>query len=499
MNANPINLVPPVFDVVIVGAGPSGATAAYYLSKSGVKVLLLDRQTFPRDKVCGDFVSPVSIKELQNMGITELEEFKQSNRVNKAAVFLNGEELIVAEMPGFEGLAKEGRVIPRKQLDNWILVAAKREGAKVIEGALVTGFKVKPECVEVTARIGEENRLFRAQLLIGADGTNSVIASILHGHPPLKANRTIGVRAYFENVTGSTDRADMHFSNMSFPGYFWLFPVGNGQANVGVGILLETTPKSSQPKDLFYQLINSDPAIKNRLKDAKITGKLETWPINSYDPTQPLTADRVLLTGEAAGLVNAINGEGIQYALLSGKWAAQTASECIKVDDCSQNALSSYVSKVQTELAAGFETSAFIVQFIRNRNLNPLWLKTFETMVAKAKSDPQYASIAGGILSGMISPTEGLTPQFMISTLEEATVANTIRIVSEAITNPSSLPKNVIKITEYGFEAAVNSAQNPFELLQWSMETVAKMAEFAFTVPSQIGRDNAKASKDASC
>ncbi len=492
MSANHLDVVKVDADVIIVGAGPAGATAAYYLAKNGVHTLLLDRQTFPRDKTCGDFVSPISIKELEAMGVAQLEEFQNTNPISKAAMYLNGEELIVADMPQFDGLAKQGKVIPRRKLDNWILNAAKTQGATFIDKVLVTGFKVKPQYVEVTARIGASTRIFRAYLLIGADGTNSVVANILHGAPPAKANRTVGIRAYFENVQGPIDQADMHFSSESFPGYFWLFPAGNGQANVGVGVLLQTTPSGNPPKDLFYHLTNTNPAIKNRLKKSKLSGSLETWPINSYDPKQPLTADRVLLTGEAAGLVNAVNGEGIQYALISGRWAAQTAAECIKKGDCNQTALSGYVKKVETELAPGFETSAFIVQLIRNRNLNPIWLKTFETMVAKAKTDPAYATVAGGILSGMIPPTEGLTPQFMLGTIQEATVTNTIKIIQEAISNPTSLPTNVIKITETGIEAAVNTAKNPLELFEWGFETAAKMAEFVFMVPNQMVRDNLK-------
>jgi len=99
-------------DIIIVGAGPAGATAAFYLAKSGVKVLLFDRQTFPRDKVCGDFVGPLAIKELEAMGVTERSEFKNTNIITKAAVFLDVQELLVSGMPQFDGIINDGRVIP---------------------------------------------------------------------------------------------------------------------------------------------------------------------------------------------------------------------------------------------------------------------------------------------------------------------------------------------------------------------------------------------------
>jgi geranylgeranyl reductase family protein len=487
MNANSLDLK---FDaqVLIVGAGPAGAAAAYYLAKNGINTLVLERQVFPRDKVCGDFVGPAAVAELEAMGVTAQPEFQSCNVIKKAAVYLDGEELIVSDFPSLGGF--EGRVIPRKQLDGWIVAAAKAAGAKIWESTLVTAVEFKAEAVEAQIKTPSGTQTLRAPLLIAADGTNSIIAHKLHGEAPPKANRNVGVRGYFTGVLGETDQADMHFSSDSFPGYCWLFPTSKDQANVGVGVLLETFPKCSQPRELFFQLINQDAALKARLKNAQFTGKLEAYPINTYNPQRALTADRVMLIGEAAGLVNPINGEGIQYALLSGKWAAQTATNAIQSGNFSKAAFEAYASRIQTELAAGFETSAFIVQLIRNRNLNPLWLGTFQAMTTHAKTDPKYAQLTGSILAGLISPNKALTPQFIATTLQETTINNGIRIIGNTITNPTNAPTIAIKIAQTTLETAINTIQNPLEFLQWSIETTTKMAQLAITVPPQMLKEN---------
>jgi flavin-dependent dehydrogenase len=210
MNANTVE---PHIDskVIIVGAGPAGAAAAFYIAKTGHSVLLLERQSFPREKVCGDFVGPAAIKELQRMGVTEKSEFKKTNLINKAAVFLDGKELISHPMPQTPDFAENGRVIPRKKLDNWVLKAAKDAGANVLENVLVTGYQVEKDAVKVSVKDAKGRRVFTCSLLIGADGTNSQIATTLRGHPLPRANRIVGVRGYYENVAGPADRADLHF------------------------------------------------------------------------------------------------------------------------------------------------------------------------------------------------------------------------------------------------------------------------------------------------
>lgn len=482
--------------VIIVGAGPAGSSAAYYLAKAGYSVTLLDRQSFPRDKVCGDFVGPAAIQELQALGVTERPKFRNANVIKAATVYLDGKPVISNPMPYVTGLEKDGRVVPRKVLDSLILNAARNAGANVVENVLVKGFNVEREGIAVTAQDGKEERVFKGSLLIGADGTNSIIARLLRGYQVPTANRIIGIRGYFEGVEGPSDQADMHFETSSFPGYCWLFPTGNGEANVGVGVLLDTLPKGNKPKDLLDQLMKQDEGLKSRLKNAALKGTLDAWPLSTYDPHLPIVGNRVMLIGEAAGLVNPLNGEGIQYALLSGRWAAETAQTCTSKGDFSEAALSPYAKRVHSELGQGFKISAFIIQLIRYRHLNPLWLKTFETMVGRAKSDPEYARTAGGILAGLLPTTDGLNPAFLVETVQEAAVSNGLRIVGDAVKDPVSLPVNAVKASQTALDVAVGTAQNPFGFVQWGMETFAKMAELAAAVPfeslGQTRRSEAK-------
>jgi geranylgeranyl reductase family protein len=407
--------------VLIAGAGPSGSICAYYLARSGKKVILIDTEDFPREKICGGFVSPTGINELMNIGIGDLPDFQKANVITCAAVHIDGKKLITGDIPDLDGLVNYGRVFPRRILDKLILDAAKSKGVRVVTRCKLEQYAVSEGGVRVSCKEGDEDKAFTVRLLIGADGSNSTVAKIMHGRRAIPHKKIIAVRAYFENVSDLPNQAELFFNSKSFPGYYWFFPMGHATANVGVGMSVEYFPPNGTTlKELLLDILENDPALKASIGNGKIAGKIEGWPLSIYDPDAPVVGDRVLLTGDAAGLVNSINGEGIQYALQSGRWAAESAIQCFSENNLSAGALTIFDRKVRKEIGYDMSLSNLVLQFIRNRNLNPLWMMVLKVFIDRAKIDERYKTIAGGILAGMVPTQNAVTPYFIWKSILQA-------------------------------------------------------------------------------
>lgn len=401
-------------EVLIVGGGPAGSVCAYHLAKAGKKVILIDKENFPRNKICGDFVSPVGLNELKKMGIWELPNFEKTNVITGATVYLDGVPLLTKELPSIEGLLNYGRVIPRFILDNWLIEAAKKEGVKVITPCKFENYIVADDYVKIECSQEGEKIQITTKIVIGADGSCSRVARILNGKKPNPENQIVAVRAYFEDLNCVSQKAELFFTSKSFPGYFWFFPTGPTTANVGIGMMLENFPKKKiNLKNLLLEMIENDESFKAKIGKGKISDKIVGFPLSIYNSKAKICNDRVLLIGDAAGFVNSINGEGMQYAMLSGRWAAECIINCFSTNDFSTKSLKKFETKVKNEIGYDMTLSNVVMQFIRNRNFNPLWMKLFEIMVIQAKKDEKYANIAGGILSGMVHVNEAISFYFI--------------------------------------------------------------------------------------
>jgi len=464
--------------VIIAGGGPAGAAAACRLAREGISVIVIDRVKFPRDKVCGDFVGPVALVELGDLGVREMDGYLASNVARRAALYLDGTELISRLFPNLEGMPSYGRVVPRIVLDNWILDAARHAGARIITGYPIVGFNRTDDGV-LTEVAGPSGRLtLRSRLLIGADGSSSTVARVMRGSAPPRGDRIVAVRAYYENVAGAADQLDLYFTSRAFPGYYWLFPTGNGEANVGLGMALETIPERDEtPAALLNRLIEKDLALSARLKDARLRGKVMGWPLMTYNHRLPIIDDRVMLIGDAAGLINPLNGEGIQYALLSGRWAAETVGGCVRQRDFSAAALAPYATKVECELRYDMALARLIVQLITNRGLNPVWLEALRIIATRARKDAAYAEIAGGILAGLAPARSAISLKVIGGTIDQAALSLGIKAVMTAFSGPTAWAGIGVDTAQIGFQLAYDAALNPMAFAEWLMRVASDAVE----------------------
>jgi geranylgeranyl reductase family protein len=462
-------------DAVVVGGGPAGAAAAARLAARGVRTVLIDRATFPRDKVCGDFVGPTALAELADLGVAQTEAFRATSRLADLALHVDGDQLPVMGIPQVDGLPGYGRVIPRLQLDAWILDAARRAGATVLEGRKVTAMQQAPGAIIVRGDSAAGPWQLRTRLLLGADGSNSIIARTLRGGVPPRQDRIVAVRAYFDDVSGPDGQGDVCFTSDSFPGYYWLFPAGGGTANLGVGMLTSTYPAAGRNlRELLLRLIEQDTSLRYRLAGARMRGKVLGHPLTTYNPRLPLVGDRVMLLGDAAGLINPLNGEGIQYALHSARWAAGIAADCLASDRLDAASLQGYQQRVHQNLRTDMAFSRLIVQLFRNRSLNHVWLRALRTIATRAKTDPDYAYRVGCVLSG-------LTPA--ASTVSTGTAA---RIFGQAMVFPAASGSwhrlgrrgQPVRLASAATGNAGRYSMTPGEFADWSADTGRALAEF---------------------
>lgn len=407
-------------DVLIVGGGPAGSSLAYHLSKANIKTVVIEAERFPRDKVCGDGVSPIALKELHNMGITETDTFKKANAIEKVGLFMENDQTFI-ELEKPDELPFHARIIPRIELDFMIYNAAKSAGATFIEGARVTDFKVTNLKVTTNYKVGALDQQITSKLIVGADGSRSIVARQLRGNSPDPAYQLLGLRSYYKNVNGPRNRVDVYFNKENFPGIYWLFPKGQHDANVGMAMVFKTCPQQvSEVRKCFSNFIDTNADLKKRLGNGTATEKVQGWPITFYDPKNPVVSNRIILVGEAAGLINPLSGDGIQYAVLSARWAYQTIKECSKINDFSLDVLMPYQKTIEDELEYDFSLSNLLVQFGKNKSLEPIWMSFLKILIGRCKEDPKFAGTVAGIFEGTYPSYKAMDAEFIMKILMQA-------------------------------------------------------------------------------
>lgn len=342
--------------VTIIGAGPGGCTVALALSNFGIPCTLVDQAQFPRDKVCGDALSGKVVLTLKKLGVelpTELGKLKTSLASHGVAFYSpNGKELKVPFRRETDIEKPPGYLSKRIDFDNWIFQKAKaRESVNVITGVRLEKFKKENNDWILSDKSGETK--IRTSLVIAADGAHSRFAKEIGGIKMEDEHYCAGLRGYYKNIKGLDPQGfiELHFVKEFLPGYFWIFPLPNGDANVGVGMRSDIVGKRKiNLKEEMLKMIDSHPVFKERFSKATLDGSINGYGLPLGSKKRNISGDGYLLIGDAASLIDPFTGEGIGNAMISGLKAAECILSQWESRDFSADALKKYDVEVYKRL-----------------------------------------------------------------------------------------------------------------------------------------------------
>ncbi|MCW3122567.1 MAG: geranylgeranyl reductase [Flavipsychrobacter sp.] len=317
----------PVYDIVIIGAGPAGCACALALKDAGLRVAILDKQNFPRDKVCGDAIPGRAIKTLRNIDPAYEASFRQFSKkfaTKKTSLFYKGQAITF-------NWVGEAYTCARMDFDNFLFSLVKENTGTEIFTDTTPGTLIISND-HVTIPVKNSDRTITAKMIIGADGAQSAVAKQLTNRTVDRDHYVGSVRAYYENVADlNNDTTDIYFDKRFLPSYLWVFPLPGNMANVGFGMLSsEIAKRKINIKKAFYEFIEQTPELKLKFKDAVLYGDLEGFGLPLGSKIGVLSGARYMLTGDAASLIDPISGDGIGNAMLSGRLAALQAIQCFQ-------------------------------------------------------------------------------------------------------------------------------------------------------------------------
>jgi menaquinone-9 beta-reductase len=364
-------------DVIVVGAGPAGSTTAYHLAQSGTDVLLLEKSSFPREKVCGDGLTPRAVKAITSMGIDTSE--KAGWLHNKGLRIIGGGMRLELPWPDLATFPDYGLVRPRSDFDDLLARQAVKAGALLRENTNVTGPVLDDRTGRITGVVArdEDGReiTYRAPLVIAADGSSSRLSLAMGIHKRDDRPMGVAVRTYYKSPRHDDDWLESWLElwdrgadgrERLLPGYGWIFGVGDGTSNVGLGILNTSAAWGKVDyRDLLKRWLDQTPeewGFREENRTQPVRGAALPMGFNR----QPHYTRGMLLVGDSGGMVNPFNGEGIAYAMESGELAAEIIAQALArpTAESREHALEAYPQTLKSTYGGYYTVGRVFVKLI---------------------------------------------------------------------------------------------------------------------------------------
>ena len=409
-------------DAVVVGAGPAGSSTAHYLAMAGLRVLLLEKSAFPRDKVCGDGLTPRAVAELVRMGVDTSGWAR-----NTGLRAVGGGRTIELPWPETASLPNFGLACPRAELDAALAAKAQESGAVLRENVTVVGpilHERSGRVIGVKAKSAEREPLaFKAPVVVDAGGVSARLATAVGREKAMNRPMGVAYRTYFRSGRSADSVMESHLELWKgkpgksdlMPGYGWIFPLAGGIVNVGLGSLSSTAKATGLDyRGMFKAWMANAPSGWGFTEENQV-GRLRGAALPMAFNRKPHYADGLLLVGDAGGMVSPFNGEGIAYALQAGRLAADAIAQAHSrpTITAKDRALAAYPAAMREELGGYYSLGRAFARLIERPRIMHL-------CVARGLPRPTLMRLVMRLLSDCYDRRGGDWMDRLISALAKA-------------------------------------------------------------------------------
>lgn len=349
------------YDIAIIGAGPAGCACALALHGSGLQVAMVEKDIFPRDKICGDAIPGLAFKAMDKINPqwgNAMRQLVDKEDIRTAKIFAPNNKIITLDWVTYAYNSK------RLNFDNFLFQLVKNEtDTTIFENKKLQKAVVNEDGVKCQF---QDNLLINAAIVIGCDGANSMVMRQLGCLDLQNSSSCAAVRTYYKGIEGlKMGVNEFHFFKNLMPGYFWIFPLENDWANVGFGVLNTNSSKNKNKLNLRVTLdmiTTTLPSIAPRFKNAQLMDSTKGFALPLGTHKLPISGHRFMLCGDAASLIDPLQGHGIDNAMWCGLFAAQQATECFKKNNFESPFMAKYDKAVYKKIGSELATNAYIMR-----------------------------------------------------------------------------------------------------------------------------------------